>query len=446
MPARPSLSTSPFTRRGFNRLLLGTGATAVGLTAACAVKPEETEQQEVNSDTPVELNFVWWGDAGRAEATEAALDLYRAAHPNVTIKTEYQDSGPYKDKLATRIAAGDAPDLMAIRRDQLREYGDRGALVDLSTMDALDVSALPDSVIAPWTVDGKLLGVPAGLNSVGFIFQTTVLEQYGIELPDGDTWTWEDLKTVADSITTASGGAVYGTAFEQATIANLYVWVRQQGEDLYTEDGGFGASEATMQGWFEMIDAMRQSGGFPPAGFFDATSSSADASYIALGTVASQIIPTNNFKSYNEACGGTLALLRMPSESTATRRGQSIDCSHLWSISDTSANQAQAADLLNFITNELEAWQAMGTSRGVPPNPDVASELKPELGPEDVLATEYILGLQEEDLPPAFADPIGATEIQSKLADIATEVEFARITAADGAAQFVEAANSALGG
>ncbi|ACQ79054.1 extracellular solute-binding protein family 1 [Beutenbergia cavernae DSM 12333] len=441
--ATPHLAPG-LTRRGFHHLALGAGAvTAIGATAACAVEPEETPQE--TGSGPVELNFVWWGDAARAEVTEAALDIYREAHPDVTITTEYQDSTPYKDKLATRIAAGDAPDLMAMRRDQLREYGDRGALLDLNGVDGLDIGQIPDSAIDPWTVDGALLGVPAGLNTIGFIVQTTVLDEYGIDLPDGDTWTWDDLKVFADSITAASGGAVYGTGFEVATVANLYVYVRQQGEDLYTEDGALGASVATMQGWFDMIGAMRESGGFPPAGFFEDVGGGAEASYTAQGKLASEIIPTNNFKAYNEACGGTLALLRIPSESTAERRGQSIDCPHLWSIAADSPNQAAAADLLNFLTNDLSAWQAMMTTRGVPPNSEVAQELMGDLPEDDVTASEYLLGLAEEDLPPAFADPVGATEVQSLLADISTEVEFERVTAADGAQQFVDEANAVLG-
>ncbi|CAM3727076.1 ABC transporter substrate-binding protein [Occultella aeris] len=447
MSARLSHPSAPLSRRGFNHLVVGAGAAgAVGLTAACAVEPDEVAQEPADSDEPIELNFIWWGAADRAEVTEAALDLYRADHPNVTITTEYQDSGPYKDKLATRIAAGDAPDLMAIRRDQLREYGDRGALTDLRTMEAMDLSGMSEPVLAPWDVEGQLIGVPAGLNTIGFIIQTTVLDQYGIDLPDGDTWTWDDLAEMANAITAASGATIYGTAYEMATVANLYVWVRQQGEDLYTEDGQFGASEATIQSWFDFADEMRVAGGFPPAGFFDATTSAPEASYIALGRAASAIIPTNNFKGYNEACGGTLALLRIPGESTSVRRGQSIDCPHLWSISAQSPYQAQAADLLSFLTNELAAWEAMGTTRGVPPNSEVAEGLLPELEADDVTATEYILSLQTEDLPPAFADPVGATEIQSKLADVAVEVEFARITSADAAAQLVATANDVLAG
>ncbi len=53
----------------------------------------------------------------RPEDPPAALELFQAANPGITVRTEYQDSAPYKDKLATRFAAGDPPDLMAMRMD-----------------------------------------------------------------------------------------------------------------------------------------------------------------------------------------------------------------------------------------------------------------------------------------------------------------------------------------
>src|SRR6187431_3522517 len=83
-------------------------------------------------DSRTELNMVWWGDAQRAGFTQKSLDLFQRAHPDIRVKTEYQDSSPYKDKLAARFAAGNPPDLLAMRFDSLREYGDRGALLDLA--------------------------------------------------------------------------------------------------------------------------------------------------------------------------------------------------------------------------------------------------------------------------------------------------------------------------
>ncbi|MBE1491712.1 ABC transporter substrate-binding protein [Plantactinospora soyae] len=393
----------------------------------------------------VTLNMVWWGDAKRAQKTQAALDLFQRKHPGVTVRVEYQDSAPYKDKLATRFAAGDPPDLMAMRVDSLREYADRGSLLDLGAHSgALDLTGLSESARTLATVGDKTFGVPSGLNSIGFVVNRTLTDRYGVQVPNGDTWSWEDLAGFARQVTAKSGRKVYGTGFEPQTMANLLVFSRQRGEDFFTVDGALGVSEGTVTAWFEMVQRMRDEGGFPPAGFFEESGASAAQSYLAKGTLASQIIPTNNFLSYNEAAGGNLALLRIPGEVQGRRRGQSIDTPALWSIASASKHRDEALKLLDFLVNDAEAAKATGTTRGVPANQRIAETVKPTLEPDDQTATEYLIGLQGEQLPRSYTYPPGGSAIAASLETIATEVEFKRRSAAEGARAFVAEARKAL--
>ncbi|MER6003353.1 ABC transporter substrate-binding protein [Nonomuraea angiospora] len=395
----------------------------------------------------VHLNMVWWGDASRAQKTQAALEVFKKKNPGVTVKTEYQDSGPYKDKLATRFAAGNPPDLMMMRMDSLREYADRGALLDLNQhAGAVDLSGLSESVRALAAVGDKNFGVASGLNSIGFVVNRTLTEKYGVKIPDGNTWSWQDLATFAREISKASGKKVYGTGFEAYTLANLIVFTRQRGEDFYTADGKLGISEATLVAWFEMFQSMRADGGFPPAGFFENVGGGAEQSYLAKGTIASQIIPTNNFLGYNAAAGGNLVLLRMPGETTEKRRGQSIDTPALWSVAAKSRHPAETLKLLNFLINDPDASRATGTTRGVPANTKVATEVRPSLAADDQAATDYLIGLQKEELPRSYTYPPGSSSIASSLQSIAAEVEFKRQTPQQGAAAFLDAGRKALGG
>ncbi|WP_433379736.1 ABC transporter substrate-binding protein [Actinoplanes sp. CA-142083] len=399
-----------------------------------------------DSTSGTTLNMVWWGDITRANLTQAALDVFHRQFPGITIKTEYQDSTPYKDKLATRFAAGDPPDLMAMRLDSVGEYGGRGVLLDLNRhADALDLSPLSANVKGLGTVGAANYGVASGLNTIGFIVNKAVTDKYKVAIPDGNTWGWPDLAAFARELSAKTGRKIYGTGFEAYTIANLIVFTRQRGEDFYTADGKLGLTQGTLVAWFDMIEAMRREGGFPPAGFFEEIGSSADQSYIAKGTLASQIIPTNNFLSYNKACGGTLVLLRPPGETQGKRRGQSIDTPALWSISAKSKHPAETLKLLNFLINDAEGAKAAGTTRGVPANPAVASAIKAGLAPDDQVATDYLMGLQKETLPAPYVYPKGSSTLQPTLKKISTEVEFRRQSSAEGAKQFLTEAHKALG-
>ncbi|GIM89552.1 ABC transporter substrate-binding protein [Paractinoplanes toevensis] len=394
----------------------------------------------------VELNMVWWGDAARAEKTQKALDLFHTANPGIRVRTEYQDSSPYKDKLVTRFAAGDPPDLMAMRTDSLREYANRGALLDLAQQGGkLDLSGLTDSARGLGVVGRQNFGVPSGLNAIGFVVDKALTDKFGVQIPDGDTWSWEDLATFAKQVTTASGGKVYGTNFEVWTIANLIVWTRQHGEDFYTADGKLGITAATMTGWLAMVQKMRADKAFPPAGFIDPNGgASAAQSYIAKKAIASQIIPTNNFLTFDKVCGGQLQLLRIPGETQGARRGQSIDTPALWSVAAKSKHPAETLTLLNFLVNDVAGAKAAGTTRGVPASRPVATAITPGLETDDQRASAYLAELQNEKLPPSYSYPIGASKLTNILKSISTEVEFGRKTPAAGAAEFVDAGQKAL--
>ena len=399
-----------------------------------------------DGDGAIELNMVWWGDSARAEKTQKALDLFQGANPGIRVRTEYQDSSPYKDKLVTRFAAGDPPDLMAMRTDSLREYAGRGALLDLAPHgDKLDLSGLTDAARALGVVGQQTYGVPSGLNTVGFVVDKALTDKFGVAIPDGNTWSWADLATFAKQVTAASGGKVYGTNFETWTIANLIVWTRQRGEDFYTADGKLGVSVATVTAWFATIQKMRADKGFPPAGFIDPNGGASPAqSYLAKKAIASQIIPTNNFLNYNNVCGGQLQLLRMPGETQGARRGQSIDTPALWSVAAKSKHPQETLTLLNFLVNDVAGAKAAGTTRGVPASRAVATAIAPDLERDDQRASQYLADLQNEKLPPSYSYPVGASKLTNILKSISTEVEFGRQTPAAGATAFVGQATKAL--
>ena len=400
-----------------------------------------------SSGSGVQLNMVWWGDATRAQKTQAALDIFQRENPGITIRTEYQDSGPYKDKLATRFAAGDPPDLMMMRNDSLREYADRGALMDLNAQNgAVDVSQVGEAALALGTVGEKCFGIPSGLNSLGFVVDKSVAAKYGVKIPDGDTWSWKDFSAFGRAITEASGKKVYGVHFDAGTLANLVVFVRQKGEDLYTADGQLGVSEATMTAWFELFNTLRAEGALPPAGAIENLGASAEQSPLARGLVAAQAIPTNNLQVYQAATGGNLALLRVPGETTEKRRGLSISTPALWSVAAATKHPKEVLSLLNFLINDEEACKATGTTRGVPANTQVANAIKPTLSPDDQVATDYLLALQKEDLPREYSYPPGSSSIAATLMNLATETEFKRQTPAQAAKAFLEAGRKALGG
>lgn len=429
-------ATTGFSRRIF----LGAAVTAAGIALSGCGGSGSAPAAGGN----VELNFVYWGDSNRAKMTDAAIKIFEEKNPGITIKSEYQDSGPYADKLATRFAGGNPPDVLAMANRSLLEYAQRGTLADLKTLPELNLDKVPDTVLSRGEVDGKLYGLATGVTTIGMVVNKAITDQAGVAIPDDKTWSWDDYAKFATEVTQKTGGKVYGAGYDVSTETGPILLARQRGEDFYTEDNKLGVSEDTIREWFQYSVDLRNAGGYPPAGFFEQIGGSAAQSYLAKGTVASQIIPINNYKAYNEAAGGNVVLLRMPGETTEKRRGYSADPTMLWSIAAKSKHPKEAAKLLDFLTNDSDGAAETLTQRGVPINPDVAESITAKLSPGDTAFVNMMAAIQEDELPPAYVYPKGASVVADTLKQLATEVEFGRVTPADAAKTFIEKSNAAI--
>ncbi|MBT2585245.1 ABC transporter substrate-binding protein [Arthrobacter sp. ISL-95] len=425
------------------RLVLGGAAVAAGLLlSACGGGASSSGNS--GSGSNVELNFVFWGDANRAKMTEAALRIFEKKNPGITVKTEYQDSAPYADKLATRFAGGNPPDVLAMANRSLLEYAQRGTLADLKSFPELNLDKVPETTLSRGEVDGKLYGLATGVTTIGVVINKTITDQAGVTIPDDKTWSWEDYAKFATEVTQKTGGKVYGAGYDVATETGPIILARQRGEDFYTKDNKLGVSEKTIEDWFQYSVDLRKAGGYPPAGFFEQIGGSPAQSYLAKGTVASQIIPINNFRGYNEAVEGEVVLLRVPGETTGERRGYSADPTMLWSIAAKSKHPKEAAKLVDFLTNDAEGAAEVLTQRGVPINPEVADAITPKLNADDKTFVDLMAAIQEDDLPPAYVYPKGASVVADTLKQLTTEVEFGRVSPADAAKTFMEKSNAAI--
>ena len=107
------------------------------------------------------------------------IDAYQKDHPNVTIKGEFGEWSGYWDKLATTVAANDAPDIIQMDEKYLREYADRGALLDLKKADGLDTAKFEPDTLGAGEFDGGLYGLNAGINSFAVIANPAVFKAAG---------------------------------------------------------------------------------------------------------------------------------------------------------------------------------------------------------------------------------------------------------------------------
>src|ERR687893_444069 len=71
------------------------------------------------------LALAWWGNPTRNKNTQAMIDAYMKANPNVKIEPQPGEGTSYWDKLATQTAGGKAPDIIQMDMNFIAEYGTR---------------------------------------------------------------------------------------------------------------------------------------------------------------------------------------------------------------------------------------------------------------------------------------------------------------------------------
>lgn len=437
-PAPPPTAGRHRTPR--RRLLRGLVALAlaVPLTLTAAACGDDAGD---DANGRVKLSIFWWGGEARAKLTEQALALYTKRHPNVTFEKTWQANQGYFDKLATLTAGGDPPDLFQIDDNFLAEYAARDTTLDLASYrdsGKLDVSTFPKSLLEYGVVDGKLVGVAAGENTQGLVYNKTLLAKHG--LPEPTTgMTWEEHIAWAAEVTKKTG--IPGTQDPSADYKALWVWLRQRGKDLYRgKELGFTTEDVTA--WFELWKRARDAGATPtPDVIHEGNSSDITKQLVVTGKAATSWVWVNQMPDLKKNTRDELGVVAYPGDPSA----QWARAAMYWSVFRGSEHKDVAVDVINFLVNDPEAVALLGTDRGLPSNMELratVSETTTDPAMKQSIQVESDLA---QKFGPAPQVPIkGHSKIKSELIKAAENAQYGRATPAEAAAQFVAASEAAI--
>ncbi len=392
----------------------------------------------------VELRFSWWGNNDRAATTQKVIDAFQAENPNIKVKGEFADFNGYFDKLATQVASNDAPDVITMGGAYPREYGDRGALLDLSTVsselktDKLDKAALGDGFFS-----GKQYGVPSGVNTYALAADPEVFAKAGIAMPDDSRWTWDDFVRTAQELSTKVPKGSYGVG-DPTVMETLSLYAAQRGEQMYTPEGKLGITKQTLVDWWTMTLGLRDSKAAPSAQVTSelVTQTGPEQSLIGRGLAGMQFQWSNLLAALRKASSHKLVMLRAPGEST--KAGMWLQASQLYTINAKSKHPKEAARFVDFLVNSEDAGKLILTDRGVPANSQVRDAVQPSLDPDGAAAVEFVAKAAPLVGPPAVIGPTGSTESVNILQRLNAEVLFNRMAPDKAADEFIKQLTAAI--
>jgi multiple sugar transport system substrate-binding protein len=232
-------------------------------------------------------------------ATQEIVDAWNEANPDTQVELVQGSWDNVHDQLVTQFQGGTAPDVIHDESADIMGFAEQGYLADLGPYLSDEVTgAVSDDVWKSVTAsDGSVVAAPTLLQSYVVFANTDAFADAGVEIPAGETLTWDDFQALAAELTAdGSFGAGWGLQQPTAAVMNLALgfdgtFFSGEGEDVAID---VGQNELAVP---ERIHAMAyedrsldpvsltQSGSDVLPGFFDGRY----AMYVAGNYVAQQL-------------------------------------------------------------------------------------------------------------------------------------------------------------
>lgn len=409
---------------------LGAGLAALGLLASGCGGGGDSANGKVT------IRYSWWGAQDRADMINKTIDLFEKEHPNIEVKTDFQEYNDFWTKFNTQAAGGNPPDVFQNSHAFLRKYGQKNLLLDLNVQvkaGNLDLSDFRQGLEKAGEVDGKLLGVPVGANTFSLVYDVKAFEEAGVTPEPG--WTWEDFDGAVEKI----GGSKkdFWGASDNGGVMYLYdLYLRQQGKAFFTEKG-LGFSEADLRKWWGDHNAKNKEGLLVPAKQSEQVK---PKSSLSAGLSAAEFTWDNFLVRYTSETDRELALAPIPT-TDGEKTGQYLS-SLMLSASARTKHPEEVATFIDFMVNDPEVGKIMGYNRGVLPTNAQFEAYEPK-GP-DALIAEYENSVTEY-LEPITPHPAGADTVEAAFLSIYGSIAQGTTSVDAGVAQFFDEAKTALG-
>lgn len=339
------------------------------LLSACGNEPAKKVSPDNNLDKCT-LRFSWWGGDDRHQATLKAIELWNTLYPDIEIKAEYGGWDGWTEKINTQISGGSEPDIMQINYDWLITLSDDGeGFYDLNCLDSfLDLSGFDDEILSFGTVNGHLNAIAVSLSGRGLFYNSKVFQQVRASYPK----TWDELISLGKvfqpygryplDLDIQSGGTAWYLAV---------VYVQQTtGKTFIDMDGNLNFTVDDIEkalNFYKRLEDNHVIRNVRTRTDEDGNTALYQSPEFIGGNIAGVLEWGSAVGKYESVLEkGVLEAGDFLTDNDGNSSGWFIKPSLMYAVSANTQYPDEAGAFINFLLNNSDCAEILGTSRGIP--------------------------------------------------------------------------------
>jgi oligogalacturonide transport system substrate-binding protein len=348
-------------------MLAGCSSGAAASTTAAAASVDSRSASEYDQCT---ITFDWWGGDTRHKATQAAVDAFMKKYPGINVEVNFGAWTDWETARALEFQSGTAADVNQVGSNWIADYdADGSTFIDLNSQSVLDLSQFDKSALAMCTDSkGAQAGVPISLTGRTFYWNKTTFDKAGIKTPTSI----DELLAAGKTFKEKLGDDYYPLSlgeYDRALFMSFYLQA-QTGEPIIDESGKLTVTQDQLKDGIDFIQKLEDNHVIPTlatlAGDGNVTLNEnpkfIDGHY--AGVFEWDSAPAKYIKNLAEGQELVVGpeLTGLGDKST----GVSYKVSMLYTISATSEHPHESAMLVNYLLNDPEGIEILGSERGIP--------------------------------------------------------------------------------
>ncbi|MGZ0152766.1 ABC transporter substrate-binding protein [Kribbella sp. WER1] len=392
----------------------------------------------------VTLRYAWWGNNIRQQNYTKALKQFTAANPSITIEPEFADYTAFQERMTTQIAARDVPDVFWIASPQVMTYAKSKLYRNLDGLSTLKWDDYSKDEIESFKLGGQLNTLPFAITTPVIRYNETVAKADGVTIPEpGPGWSWDSLAELLVAYSKNNPGKRKGVPYVPDHDLTFEAWLRQRGEQLWTEDGQIGFTVDGLGSWIDWWEKLRKAGG--ALSLSEQEGMGPDWAQVGKKTLVmfgnsnhiiddAKMFPKEKFR---------LRPAPVAADAPAGHKYLYFPRMAIYQRIDD-GNLEAAGKVLDFSVNNADMLKTVRLTMGAPINPKVAEQSAAFASPDEKEMLAVVAEERKAERKPRYEAPPGSSTWRTTMSRICEEVALGKTAVPDGARKLYDAIGAGI--